>query len=101
MEGIFDVQLAQVSATATTIKFTASAGCSGGGALVTSLIAANIVVKNAAGAIQTVSFVTADANGVYTLTGTGFANGHTVSLNGVVAQTTIMYESPEPLVVTI
>lgn len=101
LEGIFDVQLAQVSATATTIKFTASAGCSGGGALVTSLIAANIVVKNAAGAIQTVSFVTADANGVYTLTGTGFANGHTVSLNGVVAQTTIMYESPKPLVVTI
>lgn len=101
LEGIFDVQLVQVSATATAIRFTASAGCSGGGSLVTSLIAANIVVKNAAGAVQTVSFVTADANGVYTLTGTGFVAGHTVSLNGVVAQTTIMYESPELLVVTI
>lgn len=101
LEGIFDVELKQVSATAGQIKFTASAGCSGGGALITSLTSADVVVKNAAGAVQAVSFVTADANGVYTLTGAGFANGHTVSLNGVVAQTTIMYESPEPLVISI
>lgn len=101
LEGIFDVELKQVTATATEIKFTASAGCSGGGSSVTSLTSVDVVVKNIAGAIQAVSFVTADANGVYTLTGTGFANGHTVSLDGVVAQTTIMYESPEPLVVTI
>jgi hypothetical protein len=100
LEGIFDVQLNQVSAAASSIKFTASAGCSGGGSLVTSLVAADIVVKNPAGAIQTVSFVTADADGVYTLTGTGFAKGYTVSLKGVVAQTTIMYESPKPLTIS-
>lgn len=101
LEGIYDVQLSKVSASATEIKFKASAGCSTGSALVTSLLAANIVVKNSAGVVQSVSFVAADPNGVYTLTGTGFANGHTVSLNGVVAQTTIMYESPEPLVISI
>lgn len=101
LEGIFDVELIQVSATATSIKFKASAGCSGGGALVTSLTTADVVVKNAAGAVQAVSFVTADANGIYTLTGTGFANGFTLSLNGVVAQTTIMYESPEVLVIQV
>lgn len=99
--GIFDVQLIQESASATEIKFKASAGCSGGGALVTSFVATNVVKRSAAGAIQEVSFVPADANGVYTLTGTGFATGDTVSLNGVVAQTTIMYESPDPLIITI
>lgn len=101
LEGIFDVELKQVAATSTSIKFTASAGCSGGGALVTSLTASDVVVKNVAGAVQAVSFVVADTNGVYTLTGTGFANDFTVSLDGVVEQTAIMYESPEPLKVTI
>ncbi|HEX8576976.1 MAG TPA: hypothetical protein VF677_11845 [Flavobacterium sp.] len=101
LQGIFDLNLEQVSATATTIRFKALAGCSGGGALVTSLVAANIVVKNAVGQVQTVSFVAADPDGIYTVTGTGFAAGFTISLNGVVAQTTIMYESPEPLTITI
>lgn len=101
LEGIFDVALKQVSASTTSIKFTATAGCPGGGTLVTSLVLADLVVKNAAGLVQTVTLVPADANGVYEIVGTGFANGHTVSLDGVVIQTTIMYESPEPLVVAI
>ena len=101
LEGIFDVHLTQVSATATSIKFTASAGCAGGGSLITSLLLANLVVKNEAGAVQTVTLVPANADGVYEVVGTAFAAGYTLSLNGVVAQTTIMYESPEPLVVTI
>lgn len=101
LEGIFDVQLTQVSATATVIKVKASAGCSGGGSLITSLVDGDLVVKNAAGAIQSVAFTAPDADGVYTLTGTGFVTGHTVSLDGVVAQTTIMYESPEVLSITI
>jgi len=101
LAGIFDLYLEQVSATATTIKFTASASCSGGNNFIASLTATDIVVKDTAGVVQVVSFVVADANGVYTLTGTGFANGYTVSLNAVVVQPTIMYESPSPLVITI
>jgi hypothetical protein len=101
LQGIFDLHLEQASATATTIRFKASSGCSGAGELVTSLVAANIIVRNLAGQVQTVSFVAADADGIYTITGTGFATGFTVSLNGVVAQTTIMYELPEPLKITI
>jgi len=101
LQGIFDLNLEQVAANPTTIRFKASSGCSGAGELVTSLVAANIVVKNAVGAIQAVSFVAADADGIYTITGTGFATGFTVSLNGVVVQTTIMYESPEPLIISV
>jgi hypothetical protein len=101
LEGIFDVHLEQVSATATSIKLKANAGCAGGGSLVTAFVLADFVVKNAAGTVVAVTLTPADANGIYTLTGTGFANGHTVSLAGVVAQTTIMYESPEPLVITV
>lgn len=97
-EGIYDVNLSQVSATATSIRFTASTACSG--SLITSLVAANIVVKNAAGEVQTVSFVAPNSDGVYEVTGTGFANGHTVELNGVIAQSQIMYEDEAPLTVS-
>lgn len=101
IQGIFDVSLKQVSASATVIKFTASTGCAGGDDLVTSLVTANVVVKDLAGAVVTASFVTADADGVYTLTGTGFATGYTVSLNGVISQPEIIMESPTPLKITI
>lgn len=101
LQGIFDVYLVQTSANSTTIKFTASSGCAGGGSLVNSLVAGNLVLKNVAGVVQTVTFGGVDSNGVYTLTGTGFANGFTLSLNGVVEQTTIMYESPESMIVAI
>lgn len=99
--GIFDVTLNQVSASATEIKFTVSQGCAGGDHLVTSLLAANIVVKDTTGGVETVSFVPADADGVYTVTGTGFATNYTVGLNGVVTQVGINYESPEPLKITV
>lgn len=101
LEGIYDVDLIQISASATQIKFKAFSGCSGGGSAVTSLASTDITIKNALGVTQTVSFVAADSNGIYTVTGTGFANGFTVSLNGVVEQTAIMYESPVPLVIAI
>lgn len=98
VEGIFDVDLELVSATSTTIKFKAHRDCSS--ALVTTLEAGDIVVKNAAGVTQTVTFVEADADGVYTLTGTSVANGWTVALDGVVVQTEITLEGTEPLVVS-
>jgi hypothetical protein len=37
--------------------------------------------------LSAIAFNTADANGVYTLTGTGFVNGLLIDLNGVVSQT--------------
>ncbi len=95
--GIFDVNLEIVSASATQIKFKALSGC--GNDLLTSLVAADVVLRNATGVVQTVSFVVADANGVYTLTGTAFATGYVLNLNGVVIKTNFMYESQEPLVV--
>jgi hypothetical protein len=99
--GIFDVNIVQVSASATVIKVKVQEGCAGGGENLTSLEDGDLVVKNLAGAVQTVSFVSADADGIYTLTGTGFASNFTVGLNGVVTQTGISYESPEPLKITV
>lgn len=99
--GIFDVTLSQVSATATTIKLTVSDGCAGGGEYITSFLAANFIVRDETGAVETVSFVAPDTDGVYTLTGTGIASGYTVELNGVVTQSGTSYESPEKLTLTV
>jgi hypothetical protein len=99
--GIFDVTINQISASATEIEFTATDGCSGGDEELTAFLAANIVVKDTTGATETVSFVPANSEGVYKVTGTGFTNGFTVGLNGVVTQTGISYESPTPLTITI
>lgn len=96
--GIFDVNLELVSASATEIKFKALSGC--GNDLLTSLLGTDVILRNAAGAVQTVSFVIADANGVYTLTGTAFANGFILNLNGVVTKTNFMYEAESPLTIT-
>lgn len=92
LQGIFDVQLTLVSASATSIKFKASAGCSGDD-VIKAFVSANVVLLNASGAAHTHSFVAADADGVYELTGTSFANGFTVNLNGVVQKTEATYES--------
>lgn len=100
LAGIFDVQLKQVARTSTSIKLTASAGCAGGGTLIESFADGDFVVKDADGTIVTVAFVAPDADGVYELTGTGFAADFTVELDGVVAQTVNMYETPEPLILT-
>ncbi|MBS3993117.1 MAG: hypothetical protein KGZ87_05325 [Bacteroidetes bacterium] len=97
LEGIFDVGLQQVSASATSIKFTAKAGNS----FVTSLEDGDFEVKDLAGAVQAVSFVAPGVDNTYELTGTGFATGFTVSVKGIVVQTTIMYEGPTPLSITV
>ncbi|RUT68688.1 hypothetical protein D0817_20220 [Flavobacterium cupreum] len=97
--GIFDVTLNQVSASASEIKFTAASGCAGGDEQITSLLAANVVLKDLTGATESVSFVAADADDIYTITGTGFADGFTLGLNGVVTQTGTSYESPTPLII--
>lgn len=101
LEGIFDVNLKQVSASSSSIKFTASSGCSGGGTLLTSLVGADLVLKDATGTVVSPTFVPADENGVFELTGSGFADGYTLSLDGVVVKPAIMYESPEPLTINV
>lgn len=99
--GIFDVTLSQVSASATVIKLTAGVGCSGSDELVETFVLANFVVRNLSGVIQVVTFTAPDANGVYTLTGTGLASGFTVELVDVVTVGDISYETPEPLVLVV
>lgn len=100
LQGIFDVTLSlSGTPTATSIKFTASAGCSGDD-VVTAFENADITLKTALGVAVTHSFVAADANGVYELTGTGFVNTLVIDLNGVVQQTEATYESAGALSVT-
>jgi hypothetical protein len=77
--GIFDAFIDIVSASSTEIKFTVSSGCGSGDELVPDLLAANVEVRDASGALVTVSFVAADSDGIYTVTGTGFAAGYTVN----------------------
>lgn len=95
--GIFDITMVQVSASSTEIKFKANTGCAGGDEEITAFLAANILVKDDTGGTETVSFVAADSEGVYTVTGTGFADNYTLGLNGVVTLTGTSYETPDPL----
>lgn len=99
--GIFDVNIEVVSASATSVKFKAIAGCAGGSQEVSSLESANIVMREADGSIADASFVPADSDGVYELTGTGFANGFTISTDGVVTISGMSYETPDPAKLTI
>ena len=99
IQGIFDVDFTLVSASATSIKFTVDAGCAGD--VVTSLTDSDIVLRDPAGALKTHTFVPADANGVYELTGIGFATGSTLATDGVVTQPEASYESVEVLTITI
>ncbi len=99
IRGIFDVYIDQVSASATSIKFTVDAGCAG--EAVTSLEDADFVVLDADGEALDHSFVPADSDGVYEITGTGFTSGITIDLDGVVTKVEIHYEAVEPLTVTI
>lgn len=93
--GIFDTQIEQVSASATSVKFKVMAGCAD--TLVTSLTDADITFKTSAGVDVAHSFVAADANGVYEITGAGFVTGNVLDLDGVVQQTEATYESVAPL----
>ena len=99
LNGIFDVRINQVSASATSIKFTVNAGCAGD--IVTSLVDADVTLKTAAGVAITHTFVAADADGVYELVGTGFVATDVVNLAGIVAQTEATYESVAGLSITI
>ena len=47
------------------------------------------------------SFVAPNSDGVYEITGTGFESDFMLSLNCVVTQGATMYETPEPLKITI
>ena len=98
LEGVFDVAF-EISGvpTATSIKFKVISGCSG--RTVKNLESTDVVLKNAAGATQTVTFSAPDANGVYGLVGTGFANGFKLSTSGVVVKVESIYESPVPLII--
>lgn len=99
--GIFDAFVDVVSASATEIKFTVSSGCGSGDELVHDLTSGNVEVRDAAGALVTVSFVAADSEGVYTVTGTGFANDYTIGLVSVVTVEDMNFESPEPTKITV
>lgn len=99
--GIFDVHLVEVSATATNIKLKVMDGCAGGGGTVDTFVSGDFIVKNAIGAVQSTTFTAADADGVYTLTGTAFATGFTVELNGVVTVVGMSYEAVKPLTITV
>lgn len=99
VNGIFDAKIVVVSSSATSVKFKVLSG----DALdpVTSLETADVTFKTAGGVAVTHSFVVADANGVYELTGTGFVTGNVVDLNGVVAQTEATYESTGSAAITV
>jgi len=99
VQGIFDVDLTLVSASATSLKFTVSAGCSGDDKI-SSFTSEDITLKTALGVDVTHSFVAADGNGVYELTGTGFVNTLVIDLNGIVSQPEAIYESTGALSVT-
>lgn len=99
VQGIFDVLLTQVARTTTSIKVGVKLECSGTD--VTNFVRANFIVRNAAGAVQSVTFVPYDAvNKCYEFTGTGFATDFTVELNGVVTVGTTNYELVETLKLT-
>lgn len=101
--GIFDAFIDIVSASSTEIKFTVSSGCGSGDDLVHDFKSTDVEVRDASGALVTVSFVQADSEGVYTVTGTGFATGYTISLKGVVSLVDegMSFETPEPTVITL
>lgn len=99
--GIFDVHLLQVSATATNIKLKVMDGCAGGGGTVDTFVSGDFIVKDLTGAVQTVTFTAADADGVYTLTGTAFADNFTVELDGVVVVAGMAYEDVAPLKIAV
>lgn len=99
LEGIFDVSVELVSASATEIKFTVNGGCAGDD-LITSLTDEDFTFVDSSGDAVAHSFVAADANGVYTFTGTGFANNNVINLDGIVVQAEATYESSGSLTVT-
>lgn len=99
LNGIFDVEISIVSASATSVKFTVDAGCAGD--IVTSLEDSDFTFKKPDGTPVTHSFVAADANGVYEFVGTGFATDDLIGLNGVVSQPEADYEAIAAKAITV
>lgn len=100
VEGIYDVELEFVSATATAIKLKAKTHCAG--TYIDSFELTNILVKDDEGATVTPLSLTAPTtDNTYTITGTGFETGYTVELNGVVLVGGKHFESVEPISITV
>jgi len=97
IEGIYDVKLVLVSATATSIKFKALTY----GGNIPNLTVANLVVKNVALETQTIGLNPLDSNTqTYEVTGTGFANDFTLDIDAVQKIGDVSYESENALVLT-
>jgi hypothetical protein len=90
VKGIIDAVIEVVSHTATSVKFKVLENDTKDP--ITSLEDGDIVYTTAAGVAITNSFVIPDADGVYELTGTGFATGDLLSGNGVLAKVEDSYE---------
>ena len=89
--GILDVKLELVSCSATSVKFKILSLC--GNKPLKLFESGDVKMKDDTGADETTSFVAPDTDGIYELTGTGFENGFTVNLNGVVTKGGYSYES--------
>lgn len=92
VNGIVDVELAEEGTSlATQLNISVIDFCSGES--VDSLVDGDLVVKNGAGVVQVLTSTTYNATeGYYELVGTGFANGFTVEVNGVIAQPDAKFE---------
>jgi len=95
LKGIFEVGFEVVGTpTATEIVVKATSGCKR--KAVTSLALADFLLKDASGATQTITAVTAVDN-VYTLAGAGLVSG-TLATNNVIVQTNISYEASQVVI---
>lgn len=97
--GIFDAQIVQVSASATNVKFQVLAGCDQ--TPVKGLVDGDFTFKTALGVDVVHTFVSADADGIYTFTGTGFVTGNIINTDGVVSTTEFSVEAIAPLSITV
>lgn len=89
-EGVYDVNLTVTEWSPTSIKFKVTPKCSNRD--IVGLQSGNVVVNNASDEAQSVSFVDA-VDGVYEVTGTGFTDGFTIDLSGIISLTDMMIES--------
>ena len=100
LDGIYDINLIQSSATSTVIKVKATSGCCGD-TYVDALGANDFIIKDASGSVQSVTFEEANFDNEYTFIGSGFTSGFTVEINGVVVQPDVFYEGVQPLTITV
>lgn len=101
LDGIFDVTLKVISASATQVKFQVLQGCGAGNEAVLSYETGDVVLKNVAGATHSTTFTAADADGIYTLTGSSILTNFTLAQNGIVSKTEGSYEATETATITV